>query len=214
MKSFALILLIACIGRAEIIDRIAVTIGTRVITDSMLIQQIRLAAFYDNKAPDFSPASKREAAETLVSRFLLTQEMDDTRFTVPSMNEVLDYAKEMLAPRFPDERAYVQELANRKISDDEVRQFLQTMIRVLQFIELRFQRGQTVSTEEIGAYYAKQFQERWQKASPDKPVPSLDESSEKIEADLLANKTDAALEEWMKQMKTTADVRYREEVFQ
>lgn len=211
------ILIAVCLvmpASAEIIDRIAVTIGTRVITESMIIQQIRLAAFYDNKAPDFSPASKRAAVETLVSRYLLTQEMDDTRFTVPSMNEVLDYAKEMLAPRFPDEREYIEELANRKISDDEVRQFLQTMIRVLQFIELRFQRGQTVSTEEIATNYAKEFRARWEKQNPQKPLPSLDEASEGIEAEILAAKTDAAVDEWMKQMKTTADLRYREEVFQ
>jgi len=214
MRTLIIALCLTLPAAAEIIDRIAVTIGTRVITESMLIQQIRLAAFYDNKAPDFSPASKRAAAETLISRFLLTQEMDDTRFTVPSMNEVLEYAKEVLSPRFPDDRAYMEEIVNRKLSDDEVRQFLQTMIRVLQFIELRFQRGQTVSTEEIANYYTKEYRARWQRENPQTPLPPLDEMSEVIEEEILAAKTDAAVDEWMKQMKTTADLRYREEVFQ
>jgi hypothetical protein len=214
-----MLLVLACIAltlpaRAEIIDRIAVTIGTRVITESMIIQQIRLAAFYDNKAPDFSSASKRAAVGTLVSRYLLTQEMDDTRFTTPGMNEVLEYVKDVLAPRFPDERAYIEELAHRRLTDEEVRLFLQNMIRVLQFIELRFQRGQTVSTEEIGAYYSKEFREKWEKQNPQKPLPPLDEVSDTIEESILASKTDAAVDEWMKQTRTTAEIRYREEVFQ
>jgi hypothetical protein len=201
-------------AQAEIIDRIAVTIGNKVITESMIHQQIRLAAFVDNKAPDFSAASKRAAVEMLVSRSLLVQEMDDTRFTVPGMNEVLEYAKELFGDRFPDERAYVQEVSNRRLSDDEVRQFLQTMIRSMQFIELRFQRGQTVATEEIAAYYAKEFKQEWEKKNPGKPLPVLDDVSEEIESEILAAKTDAALEEWMKQMKATASLRFRDEVFQ
>lgn len=200
--------------QAEIIDRIAVSIGNRIMTESMIIQQIRLAAFLDNREPDFSVQSKRQAAETLVSQMLLIQEMDDTRFTVPTMNEVIAQLKENVMPRVAGEQAFQEELAKAKLTEDELRRFMQQMIRAEQFAELRFQRGQQVSSDEIAEYYSKEFRNQWTKDNPGKPLPPLDEVSEDIEWWILSAKTDTATEEWLAQAKASVKIRYREEVFQ
>jgi hypothetical protein len=210
----AVVLVLALPGAAEIIDRIAVTVGTKVITESMVMEQIRLAAFYDDKEPDFSPASKRKAADTLISQTLLVQEMDDTRYPEPAMSEVLQYLKDIIMPRFPNEEAYRKELARRRLTDEEVRRFLQLMIRSVDFIDLRFGRGQQVSSNEIAAWYRDHFLPEWMKSHPGKPAPPLDDVSDEIETALLKQKTDAATEEWLKQARAGANIRYREEVFQ
>ncbi|MCC6341342.1 MAG: hypothetical protein IT166_04035 [Bryobacterales bacterium] len=199
---------------AEIIDRIAATVGTKVITESMVMEQIRLAAFYDNKEPDFSPASKRNAADALISRTLLVQEMDDTRYPDPPMSEVLQYLKDIIMPRFANEDAYRKELARRRITPEEVRGFLQLMIRTVDFIDLRFGRGQQAPSNEIDAWYRDHFLPDWMKSHPGEPAPPLDDVSTQIETALLKQKTDAATEEWLKQARAGADIRYREEVFQ
>ncbi len=209
-----LLLLGAALLPAEIIDRIAVTIGTRVIPESEIIQMIRLAAFIDGREPDFSLASKRKAAETLISQILLIQEMDDTRFTVPSMAEVIAQWNKVIKPRYPTDEAYQAELEKRRITDEEVRLYLQAMIRAVEFIDLRFTRGQQVSTDEIAAYYSKEFREHWDKVNPGKPLPPLEEVSQEIEDWILAEKTDTASDEWLQQARSRARIRYREEVFQ
>ncbi|MCC6363785.1 MAG: hypothetical protein IT165_09680 [Bryobacterales bacterium] len=208
------LLALALPGAAEIIDRIAATVGTKVITESMVMEQIRLAAFYDNKEPEFSPASKRKGADTLISQTLLVQEMDDTRYPDPPMSEVLQYLKDIIMPRFPNEEAYRKELARRRLTDEEVRRFLQLMIRSVDFIDLRFGRGQQVSSAEIAAWYRDQFLPEYAKSHPGKPAPPLDDVSDQIETALLKQKTDAATEEWLKQARAGANIRYREEVFQ
>ena len=45
--------------RAEIIDRVAVVVGKRVITESEIVREIRLTAFLNGAPLDFSAASKR-----------------------------------------------------------------------------------------------------------------------------------------------------------
>lgn len=199
---------------AEIIDRIAITIGTRVIPESEIIQHIRLAAFIDGREPDFGAPAKRKAAETVISQVLLIQEMDDTRFTVPSMADVIAQWNELIKPRFPTDEAYQSELAKRRITDEEVRLYLQSMIRAVEFIDLRFTRGQQVSSDEIAAYYSKEFREYWEKVNPGKPLPPLEEVTPEIEEWILSAKTDTASEEWLQQARTSARIRYREEVFQ
>lgn len=214
MKAPLTLLVAAALLHPEIIDRIAVTIGTRVITESEIIQTMRLAAFIDGREPDFSVEAKRKAAETVISQVLLIQEMDDTRFTVPSMSDVIAQWNEIIKPRFPTGEAYQAELVKRRITDEEVRLYLQAMIRAVEFIELRFTRGQQVSSEEIAAYYEGGYREQWQKTNPGKPLPSLDEAAQQIEERILSTKTDKVTEEWLAQARARASIRYREEVFQ
>lgn len=199
---------------AEIIDRIAATIGNRVITESMLVEQIRLSALYDGKEPDFSPASKRRAAETLIQQTLLVQEMDDTRYPEPAMKDVIDELKKDVAPLYAGETGFPGALRARRVTEEELQRFVQRMMRSLSFIDLRFRRGQTVTTEEIRQYYDGEFRQTWMKSNPDKQIPALEDVSEQIEEVIVGRKTDRALEEWVAQSRQRAEIRFRDEVFQ
>jgi len=63
LRQIAVLLALAVAVRAEIIDRVAVSVGNRVITTSDLDRQLRVAAFQDGVKPDFSPAARSAAAE-------------------------------------------------------------------------------------------------------------------------------------------------------
>src|SRR5271157_6637304 len=76
--------LVAAVARAEIIDRIAVSVGNRVITETDLDREIRITALLNNEKPDFSPAKKRAAAERMVDQTLVRSEMEASRYLSPS----------------------------------------------------------------------------------------------------------------------------------
>ena len=80
----ALTLLLACIAGAEIIDRVAVTVDKRVITESEIVRQIRITAFLNNEQPDFSASSKRVTADRLVEQVLIRRELESTRYSAPA----------------------------------------------------------------------------------------------------------------------------------
>jgi hypothetical protein len=211
MLTTALLLTLVSPLSAEIIDRIAVTVGNRVITESMVVSEIRLAAFQNGQEPDFSPAAKRSAAERLVDRMLLIQEMDDSRYPEPPMAEILDQIAEFRKQRFPAEEAFRAELARRLLDETELRQYFQLQYRTLQFIGVRFRTGVQVSSEEIAAYFDTQIKPQFLKEG--RPVPALEELSEKIEEVLMSQRVDAATEDWLKQTRSLTRIRFREEVF-
>ena len=64
---------------AELLDRMAATVGDYAITSSAVFRQLRLEAFLDGRTPDFSPASRRQAAERLGEQQLVRREMELTR---------------------------------------------------------------------------------------------------------------------------------------
>ena len=69
-------------AQAEVLDRIAVTVGKQVITESEILRDLRVAAFIDGKPPDMSPAAKRKSADRLVEQILILQEAADSHIAL------------------------------------------------------------------------------------------------------------------------------------
>src|ERR1700689_5153064 len=74
----------AATARADLIDRIAVSVGSRVITETDLDRELRITALLNNEKPDLSPASKRRTAERMVDQTLVRNEMQESRYPPPS----------------------------------------------------------------------------------------------------------------------------------
>src|SRR5579885_2696715 len=75
MRAVLLLSMLAIPALATIVDRIAITVGSQVITDSEIDQRIRLTAFENGEQPDFSPVARRQAAQRLIDEKLVEHEM-------------------------------------------------------------------------------------------------------------------------------------------
>ena len=72
---------------AEVVDRVAVVVGTNVITESELLREVRLTEFLNGEPLDLSPEKKRAAAERLVDQQLIRTEMELGRYPQPGTAE-------------------------------------------------------------------------------------------------------------------------------
>src|ERR1700688_4258 len=111
LREIAVLLALAATARAEIIDRVAVSVGNRVITASGLDRQIRVAAFQDGVTHDFSPATRRATAERMVEQKLIQLELVNSRYPVPGAAELTPAIEQFKKEHFPNETAYQQALA-------------------------------------------------------------------------------------------------------
>ena len=203
----------AGLGRAEIIDRIAVTVGDRVITESEMLLQMRLADFLNGDPVDLSAAQKRLAAERLIAQTLIRREMDLGGYTAPNLPEtdaVLTTLRK--EPRLDTAEKFASELARYQIAEEDVRQQLLWQLTLLRFVEYRFRPGLAISEQDLKEYYEKQFVPRWKKLTAE-PPPSFDDSREEVEKAVGDHLLDDALERWLKQARAQSRIRFREEVF-
>jgi hypothetical protein len=198
-------LLLACIGGAEIIDRVAVTVDKRVITESEIVRQIRITAFLNNEQPDFSVSNKRATADRLVEQVLVRRELETTRYAEPSQANTPGY--EEMKRRFKDDAEYKQAITRYGITDADVREALEWQATLLDFIEQRFRPGVQIPESEIRDYYDQQ-----KTANPGK-LPDFEEAREDIEKILSAQRVDNALDRWLGQARTQSRIRYTQEVF-
>lgn len=137
---FALLLIPWAVWGAEILDRLAVVVGNTAITESEVVQHVRLTAFLNGETPELSPAGKRRAAERLVEQELIRREISLTRYAEAGDGGV-DSTLNDLRSRYPRPEQYQQALVDYGITEDELRAHLIWQMTVLRFTEFRFRTG-------------------------------------------------------------------------
>ena len=196
---------------AEIIDRIAVTVGDRVISEQQVLHEIRIAAFLDRTSPNVSAAAKRDAAERLVKQELIRREMEETHYPLPEKSEADPFEKQIMAS-YGGEVSYAAALAASGLTRDDVRNALWWQLTTLRFIDYRFRPAVHVPQSAVSTYYDRQV-EKW-KAQDQKNIPSLEDSRDSIESILTEQQVDQALDHWLIEERRRLNVRYRAEAFQ
>ena len=188
--------------RAETLDRIAVSIGREVITESQVILDLRVAAFLDRKPVDLSGPAKRQAAERLVDQILILREAVDSHVTLPSTEATAG----LVAP-YAAESDYQANLKRYGISERDLGAHLLAGLRTLTFTDLRFRPEVQVSPDDIRSYYDKLPN------SAAAPNPSFEDSREQIEKLLVEQRVLDALDQWLVMARGAADIRYHEKAF-
>jgi len=211
MNAWLCMLAMAVVCRAEIIDRIAVTVGDRVITDSEIMREVRLTAFLNGDPVDFGPESKRKTADRLVEQRLILIENDASMYPPPA-SEAVDQMLKQQQERFASPAKYQEELRRFGISEQELKAHLQRQLITLRFLELRFRPGIQVTDEEIAAYFAQRLTPELKKTHPGVEF-SLSDYREQVEQALIGERVDKASDAWLKEARDHTRIEFRASVF-
>ena len=206
-------LLLCVLLHAEIIDRIAASVGNLVITASDLDRQIRVAAFLNRTKPDFSPASRRAMAERMVDQKLILRELDNSRYPAPAAAEVDPLFEQLKKDNFASDEDYRRALADDGVSEQDVKDQLLWERRLLLFIDVRFRPGVQVSAQDIQDYFTKVVEPAASAAHPGQPV-TLEGYRAQIEEKLTGDRVDQQMNAWLENAKHRTEVVFHAEALQ
>ena len=199
------LMLLAVVGRAEVIDRIAITVGPRAITESDILREIRLAAFFNQAEPDFSPPGRRLAAGRLVERALIEMEMEAGQYEFPEASEVAPALAALKKGRFPIEAA--------RLSEGDVQRGLLQQLALERFIDERFGPAVQISDDEMREYYSKSWVPNWENKEKGAPAP-FEEVRPEIGRILRAQRADQLLNTWLKETRGRIRIEFKDEALQ
>ncbi len=180
-------------GGAVVLDRIAVTVGKSVITETEVDQEIRVAALLNGDPPDFSADARRRAAGRLVDQELIRREMELSKWQPPETADAAKMMAQLKRERFPNEAQYRQALSRYGLSEAELLRHVSWQLSTLQYTDYRFQplpKGEGAvhpRTDEAGA----------------PPAPAQEASS----------KLDEQMDAWLKDARSRTRIIFREEAF-
>jgi hypothetical protein len=208
-------LLLFCAGSVlpETIDRVAVSVGNRVITTSDIERQIRVAAFISGTKPDLSPKGRREAAGRLIDQRLIQVELEGARYPEPAPQELEAAFADFKAKFYPSPDDYHRALTASGITEDDVKEQLHWQRRWASFVGIRFRPGTGVSEREISDYFESKVAPAARAANPSGTV-TLDEFRERIADKLVGDRVDEQMAEWLRKAREQTEVVFHEEAFQ
>jgi len=197
-------------AHAEILDRIAVTIGKHVIAESDILLDLRIGAFLDQKPVDVSGEQKRKTADRLIDQYLLLQEASTSRQALPTTadaRQLLDQVK----TQYATETEYRAALARYGITEEQLSEHLLNGIRALRFTDLRFRPEVQLTDDDLHEYYD-QMAAQWARTSPAQ-VPTFEASRDQIEKLLTDQRVTQALDRWLGTTRSETQILYKEPVF-
>ncbi len=203
----------ACPLRGEIIDRIAVSVGSSVITVSDLDREIRVVAFLNGAPPDFTPAQKRATVERMVEQKLVQKELESSRYPAPSAKDVEPALDKFRKEQSGGAAGYAKALADYGITNQDVVDELLWQRTLLLFIDVRFRPGVQVSDEEIRRYFDDVVKPAVEAAHSGDPA-ALEAYRDRIEETLIGPRVDQEVDQWLLQARQRAEIVYHEEALQ
>jgi hypothetical protein len=206
MQSFPLIWLIAAVMPATgaIVDRVAVTVGNKVITDSAITLRIRLAAFQNRVAPDFSAPARKEAAQRLIDQKLVEREMEVGHYEKIPPGEAKELVNEFAAEYFnSDAEALRSALAASALTTEELQAELVERADFMLFLSLRFQPAVEVSDADIDQY----IREHMRTGSTATPTASSQVRAG-IEKIIASQRADRDLDAWLADQRLHTKIVY------
>jgi hypothetical protein len=193
-----------------VIDRVAAVAGYDAITLSQIDRENRLAAFVNHAKPDFSAASKRQAADRLIDQALVRQDMESSRYPAPpagSEAEMLDRIKK----GYGSNAAFQAKLEEYGISEDDLKAFLLWELTFVQFTDVRFRPGVQIQPAEIRAYFDKEVLPKLKGANAEEEFAKR---RQEIEEKLLGDRVNQALNDWLKETRSRTKIEFRKEAFE
>ena len=205
-------------ARAVIVDRIAIEVGGKIITESEIDQRIRLTAFQNREQSDFSLASQSKAAQLLIDQKLIEREMDVGHYprleTIGRKSLLTDYEK---AEYKSDAVALAKALSAYGLTTQDLEDDLGRQSDLLTFLNLRFRPAVQVTDEDIQRYYNDTLKNDTLRQDTLKndtvkqaQAGALNEMRAQIELKLTGERADKELDLWLQDQRKRTKIEYLE----
>ena len=194
----------AGMAHASSIDRLVAAVNRVVVTegDLSLARSLNAIISYTSSA---AIGSRSEEIDRWIDRELMRQELNN--FNMADIQESAVEARlQALGNGFAARGGLPALLQQTGLLESELVSYIRLELSILKFIDFRFRPFIQVSKEEIHAYYNERLIPQLRESKIE--LPEIDQVSTRIEAVLREEKVNAALDQWMKEIRRSARIEY------
>lgn len=196
---------------AEIIDRIAVTVGKHAIKLSDIDRDLRVTSFLNREPLNLSSNARRAAAERLIDQVLIRDEIEQGGYARPADSDVEALLNRIGQERFEGSATRLQEaLATYGITEDQLRQQLLWQLEVLRFIDQRFRSGVLVTDDDVRSYYDQHHAELARQNPKNAGIEALEPQ---IRQSLEGERINQNFAQWLEEARRRDRIQYHQEAF-
>ena len=169
---FVIVLLLAGIAQAQVVDRMVAVVNKHVILESELDQATRVEFLLQSKPIErLTSVDQTAVLERLIDRSLLDQQIVNPAMLDPAPEELKAKVEELRQgiPGASANENWKTILAGYGLTQQDVEEQLTSQFRILRFIDLRFRGLVRIDKEAISAYYRDRFLPEVRKRNASEP---------------------------------------------
>jgi hypothetical protein len=191
----------------QVVDKMVATVNAGVKTDlitySDLMWQLALqpGTVLDNP----TSADLNRALRLLIDQRLILQEAEKLPTIVPSQKEISD-ARDELARNFASQVEFQQRLQRVGLTSEKLDEIIEQRLKMEKYLDFRFRNFVVISQKEIADYYRDTYVPRFQARSPGRIVPSLEQSRDEIERNLVEAKIESDTDAFLDNARERAEI--------
>jgi hypothetical protein len=194
----------SAVGHGEDIDRLIAAVNGKVITEGDLEMARGLnAVLFDNK--DAKGRSRQSEINQLIEFELMQQELKNFNWTQEDENKI-GPRMQSLRDAYAEKGGLLVLLRQLGLQETELAAYLRAKSSILKFVDFRFRTFINVTEAEIKNYYEGRFTDQLRESKID--LPELSQVSSKIEDILREEKINAALEQWISEIRRNSHIEY------
>ena len=205
----ALLAVLGSVAHAgDLLDRVLVTVNSRVILQSDLEAELRLQKLMAGTPNTASTEADREAAlDRLINRVLLQEEMHGLDLVPPTDPQITTQIQEIRKQikGAETEQGWRNLLYETGLTADDILERIAEEVNTNLFLEAKFRPGLRVNAGRIQSYYKEVFVPELKKKGA--PVIALDQVSSQIEQILAEQTLNELFSEWIKGLRGQARMR-------
>ncbi|MBM3760502.1 MAG: hypothetical protein FJW36_09680 [Acidobacteria bacterium] len=195
---------------ADLLDRLALSIGNEIITEQQVLLHLRTAALINGEAVKETPVEKRRAAQKLIELTLIRIEMNNNRYPLPTPEQITTALTQLKQQRFnASDATFAAALTQYRVSENELKESLKWQLATLSFIDFRFRPGVQIPEEELRDYFQYDYQKEFGKLAK----PTYNEARPAILEVVTQQRIDNLLDRWLNQTESSTRVRWMDPVF-
>lgn len=188
--------------------------GATVITWSGVLEEANYQAFRRNLEPlqwkPADPASApqfRELLDKMIDQTLLAQELKHSPFAPAGGSSDIQDQIKLVEKKFPDAAAYRSALARYRLTEDKLAERLTRESILFAFVDSTLRPQARATDEQIESYYQTTLlPELRRQNGASATVPALEDVRAQIEEILVQKQLDSLLEQWLKQLRSGAQI--------
>jgi peptidyl-prolyl cis-trans isomerase SurA len=200
------------------LDHVVAIVGSNVVLESDISQEIRLSALEPLQVLPGQNTSSN-ALRRLIDRILIMQQMKEqqqpTSTSAPEVRKALEDLRKQIPAceknRCASDASWNDFLRSSDLTPEMIDERWSQRLAILRFIDLRFRSGIRVPPEEISAYYQKTLVPAL--AKNHQSAPSLTDVSSRIEEIILEQQVSGLFQDWLGSLRDQGNVRIVDEAF-
>jgi hypothetical protein len=191
----------------EVVDKMVATVNGGVRTDLITYSDLLWQMALQPNTPIDNPSSEllNRTLQLIINQRLIYQEALKLPTINPTDKEITTELTSLIT-LFPSRADFMERVQRVGLTNEQLREIIRQRVAIDKYLNFRFRSFVVVTQKEVSDYYRDVYVPRFQRQYPGRIVPTFEQSSKQLEAQLTEDKIESETTSFLDNARERAEI--------